>query len=61
MDAARRINDLAAQQHAAFTRRQALQAGMSDTTLSRRVREGRYSRRLRGTFAIPGAPLTWHH
>jgi hypothetical protein len=44
-----------------FTRAQALDAGLTDGALGRRVADGRYLRRWPGVFAIAGAPDSRDH
>jgi hypothetical protein len=54
-----RIAELAARQHAAFSRRQALRLGGTNDMFMSRVASGRWRRARRGVFAIAGAPETW--
>jgi len=60
-DVDRLIAELAARQHNAFTRVQALDGGMAATTVRRRVRSGRWGAPLPGVYTIAGAPPTWLH
>lgn len=50
---------IAATQHGLFTRRQALEAGLSYDALRNGVAAGRWTQIHRGIFRIAGAPSTW--
>lgn len=50
---------VAANQHGCITRAQALACGLSPEGLQRRVRSGRWLRRLPRTYVLRGAPATW--
>lgn len=51
---------LAARQHGAISRRQALAAGLTRHQVDRRIASGRLVVLRRGVFAIAGAPASWH-
>jgi hypothetical protein len=53
------IARLAARQHGCFTRRQALQRGMTDRMIARRVDTGRWVRVAAGVYRVAGVPVTW--
>ncbi|MGH8875054.1 MAG: DUF559 domain-containing protein [Acidimicrobiia bacterium] len=54
-----RIAALAAEQHGAFARWQALDVGASASLIERRVRAGRWARVGPEAFILPGSPATW--
>jgi very-short-patch-repair endonuclease len=51
---------LAGRQHGAFDRRQWLTAGLSLSTLSRRLQSGAIRRLAAGVYAYASVPLSWH-
>lgn len=56
MESDLRIAELARRQHGLIERRQALAAGTTDATLSRRLAEGRLERLLPTVYRVAGAP-----
>lgn len=54
-----RIAKLAAQQDAAFTRRQAADLGVSRRALDRRLRDGDWREPAPGVLVVTGSPPTW--
>lgn len=54
MNAWARVFRLAARQHSAVTRSQAVQEGVSDSAFTRRVRCEQWPERYRGVFLVPG-------
>jgi hypothetical protein len=58
-DAHRSLLDLAARQHGAFSRPQALGAGLRPHQLRYLLEVGRVSRIARGVYAVTGSPITW--
>ncbi|MGH8928750.1 MAG: type IV toxin-antitoxin system AbiEi family antitoxin domain-containing protein [Acidimicrobiia bacterium] len=55
-----RISAEAARHHGAFTREQALQAGATRSTITRRVQSGAWLRALPNVYLVSGAPSTWY-
>lgn len=56
----RRLREIAARQHGAVARRQAISLGFAPATVQRRLDSGTWERIDRHSFVIPGAPDTWH-
>jgi very-short-patch-repair endonuclease len=52
------VRELAESQHGAVSRAQALELGVSEAAIARRVRDGLWSRVLPSVFRITGAPAT---
>jgi very-short-patch-repair endonuclease len=59
MQADRALSELAAGQHSLFTRRQALDAGLTRRQLERRVDDGKLLRPQRTVYAFASAPVTF--
>src|SRR5437867_420671 len=55
-----RAHRLASRQHAAISRRQALDAGLSRHEIDSLLDSRRWSRAARGVYTVAGAPRTWH-
>jgi Transcriptional regulator, AbiEi antitoxin len=55
-----RIARLANRQAGTFGRAQALAVGMTDSSIHRRVRSGRWLVLYRGVYVLAGVPPTWH-
>jgi very-short-patch-repair endonuclease len=55
-----RIARLAVRQAGAFSRAQALAAGMTDSSMLRRIRSGRWIVLHPGVYFLDGVPPTWH-
>jgi hypothetical protein len=55
-----RIAGRAAQQHGAFSERQAAFSGGTRAMIRHRVRVGRWRRLAPGVYALAGSPPTWH-
>lgn len=53
------ISAVAALQHGAFSRGQALEIGITSSVISRRVKNGSWARPLPGVYLVVGAPATW--
>ena len=51
---------LARSQHGAWSRRQAFDAGASESLIDRRLRSGAWLRLDAGVYGSPAAPPTWH-
>jgi hypothetical protein len=60
-DAVRAVAELAASQHGAFTRRQAVAKKLSRARIATAVRTGWLVERPSGVLAITGHPDTWEH
>lgn len=58
-DAERAVLALAASQHGAVSRRQALRAGLSSAAIGRRVDEGELIPVFKGAYRLPGTKPTW--
>jgi hypothetical protein len=54
-----RVAATAAKQHAVFARKQAEEAGFTESLIRNRVRYGRWEQLARDVFRLPGAPVTW--
>lgn len=54
-----RIARIAARQAGRFSRAQALAVGITDSSVLRRLRSGRWERVHPGVYALAGAPRTW--
>lgn len=54
------LYDLAARQHAAFTREQARGLGLTDHRIRGLVARGEARREAPGVFVLSGAPASWH-
>jgi very-short-patch-repair endonuclease len=54
------IGELAARQFGLLTRRQAREAGMSRSSIDRRVNTGEWIRTDQGVYRVAGSPVTWH-
>jgi predicted transcriptional regulator of viral defense system len=54
-----RAGALAAQQHAAITRSQAIKAGLTRHDIDGRVARGQWLAPIRGIYVVAGAPSTW--
>ncbi len=55
-----RIARLAARQAGTFSRAQALAVGMTDSSILRRIRSGRWTVLLPGVYLLSGVPPAWH-
>lgn len=53
------INELASRQYGLFSRHQVLNVGLSDRTIHRRVRSGRWHQLGPGVYSLPGFPASW--
>ncbi len=53
------VGEIAVLQLGLITRRQAIEAGVTDNQIKKRVRAGRWRRARTGVFAVAGAPRTW--
>ncbi len=58
--ARRSLAAVAARRHGVFTRADALAAGYSPATISRRQRDGEWLALYPGVFVFAGTPVTWH-
>jgi hypothetical protein len=56
----RRIAALAATQYGIFSRKQAIDRGISETMIHRRIASGRWDRIHPGVFRLAGASESWH-
>jgi len=56
----RLIAALASTQHGIFSRNQAIDRGMSESTIHRRIASGRWERMHPGVFRVAGASSSWH-
>jgi very-short-patch-repair endonuclease len=54
-----RVIGLAARQHSAIARRQAVDLGMSEREIDYRLTSGKWLIAEPGTYVIPGSPTTW--
>jgi hypothetical protein len=54
-----RIGAVAARQHGAFSRDQALEIGITSSVISRRVQNGSWIRPLPAVYVVAGAPANW--
>ncbi len=55
----RLLSTLARVQHGAFTRRQAIESGVSDRAVDGRVKRGMYAHLYPSVFAFAGSPASW--
>lgn len=54
-----RADELAAEQHGAISRRQALEVGLTRHQIAARLASGRWRRAARGVFVVAAAPASW--
>lgn len=59
-DAMGAVAELAASQHGAFSRLQAVTLGLSSRRIQTMARAGLVDEPVRGVLRIRGAPITWH-
>jgi very-short-patch-repair endonuclease len=52
---------LASRQRGVISRAQALELGMTDAAMQRRIRSGRWTRRYAGVYVVAGTPSSWLH
>jgi Transcriptional regulator, AbiEi antitoxin len=56
----RRLWEIARAQHGVFSRKQALDAGLTRSAIGRRLEKGAWATPLRGVYRLAATPETWH-